>query len=164
MFSITGTLIWYFNICKREVWFMSRELNPDQDNSFLEFGRVIEENFYKRANKFYNFKNMKIDLIKKSGKYLLIGEIKKSSKYEKSSILQLAFYLKKLKELGVESKGELLIPKERKVIKVELNEQLEKEIDKAIEEIEKIIILDKPPELQKNRFCKRCAFREFCWS
>jgi CRISPR-associated exonuclease Cas4 len=143
---------------------MSRELNPDQDNSFLEFGRVIEENFYKRANKFYNFKNMKIDLIKKSGKYLLIGEIKKSSKYEKSSILQLAFYLKKLKELGVESKGELLIPKERKVIKVELNEQLEKEIDKAIEEIEKIIILDKPPELQKNRFCKRCAFREFCWS
>lgn len=143
---------------------MAHEITPDQDNPFLELGRIIEENFYKRAEKFYNFEGMKIDLIKKFDGYLLIGEIKKSSRYEKSIIFQLAFYLKKLKELGIEAKGEVLIPKERKVIKVELNYELEKEIDEAIEKIKEIIFSDKPPQLQKNRFCKNCAFREFCWS
>lgn len=143
---------------------MAHELTPDQDNPFLELGRIIEDDFYKRVQKFYNFENMKIDLIKKSNEYLLIGEVKKSSKYELSSKMQLAFYLKKLKELGLETKGELLIPKERKIIKVELTEDLENEIDNAIEEIKKIIVLDKPPKLQKIRFCKKCAYREFCWS
>lgn len=143
---------------------MAHELIPDQDNPFLELGRIIEDDFYKRVQKFYNFENMKIDLIKKSNEYLLIGEVKKSSKYELSSKMQLVFYLKKLKELGLETKGELMIPKERKIIKVELTDSLEKEIDNAIEEIKKIIVLDKPPKLQKIRFCKNCAFREFCWS
>ncbi|MBM3239523.1 Dna2/Cas4 domain-containing protein [Candidatus Poribacteria bacterium] len=30
--NITGTLIWYYYICKREVWLMSRSLEAEQNN------------------------------------------------------------------------------------------------------------------------------------
>lgn len=143
---------------------MAHELIPDQDNSFLELGRIIEENFYKRESKYYQVENMKIDLVRKEKEYLLIGEVKKSSRYEKSMVMQLVFYLKKLKEFGLNVIGEVLIPKERKIIRVELNEDYEKELEKSINDIKSIIQLEKPPKLEKNKFCKNCAYREFCWS
>ncbi|MEF3244793.1 MAG: CRISPR-associated protein Cas4 [Caldisericaceae bacterium] len=162
--NISGTLIWYYFVCKREVWFMARELTPDQDNSFIEIGRMIEENFYKRENKGLDLGNIKIDLVKKDGEDILIGEVKKSSKFEKPSIMQLSFYLLKLRENGIDANGEVLVPKERKKIPVKLNKELEEELKVATEEIEKIIMSDTPPKKEKSRFCTNCAYREFCWS
>lgn len=164
MVKIIGTYISSYFVCKRELWFMAHEITPDQDNPFLEIGRTIEENFYKRENKFYDLGDMKIDLIKKEEENLLICEVKKSSRYEKSMIMQVAFYLLKLKESGVLVKGEILIPKERKKIRVELTKEIENEIIKAIPEMEKIILMNYPPKKEKIKFCTHCAFREFCWS
>ncbi len=143
---------------------MARELNPDQDNTFLEIGRIIEDNFYKRDSKSLDIANMKIDLIRKNGRNILIGEVKKSSRFEKPSIMQLSFYLLKLKENGVNAKGEILIPKERKRISVELTNELETELKQTINEIEKIIVEDIIPNKEKIRFCTHCAYREFCWA
>ncbi|MGB9750571.1 MAG: CRISPR-associated protein Cas4 [Caldisericia bacterium] len=162
--KILGTYIASYFVCKRELWLMAHEITPDQDNPFLELGRSIEENFYKRENKFFDLGDMKIDLIKKDEENLLICEVKKSSRYEKSMIMQVAFYLFKLKENGVIVKGEILIPKERKKIKVELKKEIEDEILKASPEIEKIILMDNSPKKEKIKFCTHCAYREFCWA
>ncbi|RKY63322.1 MAG: CRISPR-associated protein Cas4 [Candidatus Latescibacterota bacterium] len=164
MLRVTGTLIASFYVCKREVWLMSRELIPDQDNSFLEIGRLVEENFYKRESKGFNVGNIKIDIVRKGSESILIGEVKKSSRYEKPAIMQLAFYLLKLKESGIKSEGEILIPKERKRIKVILTEEIETELKNTIREIEKIIQQDKPLPKERIKFCTNCAYREFCWS
>jgi len=164
MLLVTGTLLWYYYVCKREVWFMARELNPDQDNPFLEIGRIIEESFYKRESKGFDVANMKIDLVKKEGDSVLIGEVKKSSRFEKPAIMQLSFYLLKLKENGIIAKGEILIPKERKKISVELNKEVEGELKSVMGEIENIMMKNEPPEKEKIRFCTNCAYREFCWS
>ncbi len=43
--------------------------------------------------------------------------------------MQLLFYLYKLKEREIEAKGELLIPKERKKISVELDKAAEEKIE-----------------------------------
>jgi CRISPR-associated exonuclease Cas4 len=51
MQKITGTLIWYYYICPREVWLMAHELNPNQEDSFLEIGRLLREDAYKREKK-----------------------------------------------------------------------------------------------------------------
>ena len=161
---ITGILIKYFYICKRQVWFISRELNPDEDHPYLEIGRLVEETFYKRESKGFNVGNMKIDIVRKGSESILIGEVKKSSRYEKPAIMQLAFYLLKLKESGIKSEGEILIPKERKKIKVILTEEIETELKNTIREIEKIIQQDKPPPKERIKFCTNCAYREFCWS
>jgi len=161
---ISGTLVWYYYICPRQVWLMSRELTPDQEDPFLEIGRLISETAYKDERKEVRIENIVIDLLRRDGEDVVIGEVKKSSRYELSAKMQLAYYLLRLKRLGVIAKGELLFPKERKRIKLELTPELEEELEKALNEIEEIIKLEKPPEAKRNRFCSKCAYREFCWA
>jgi len=79
-------------------------------------------------------------------------------------LCKLAFYLLRLKEQGIIANGEILIPKERKKIPVSLTEELENELNEAIEDIERIIIQDRPPQMEKIKFCTNCAYREFCFS
>jgi CRISPR-associated exonuclease Cas4 len=163
METITGTLIWYYYVCKREVWLMSRELTPEQDNSFIEIGRILHHDSYPREKKEIIVGNIKLDIIKKEKGQIVVAEIKKSSRFEKPARMQLAFYLYRLKEMGIETRGELLIPKEKKRISVELNENTEEEIKRAFIEIKDIISQDVGPQPVKNAFCHNCAYREFCW-
>jgi len=88
---------------------MAHELNPNQEDSFLEIGRLIHDDSYKREKKEISVSNMKIDLIKKKDGELIVGEIKKSSHFELPARMQLAFYLYKLRKRGIDAKGELLI-------------------------------------------------------
>jgi len=164
MQKITGTLIWYYYICPREVWLMAHELNPNQEDPFLEIGRLLQEDTYRREKKEITVGNIKIDLIRRKNGELIVGEIKKSSRFEKSAIMQLSFYLYRLKQRGINATGELLIPKEKKKILVELTPDVENELKKTFHHIKEIITQDNPPELVKNRYCTRCAYREFCWA
>jgi len=161
---ISGTLIWYYYICHREVWFMSRQLTPWQDNPFIEIGRVISEMSYKREKKEIHLENIVIDLLKTENENVIIGEVKKSSNFEKSAKMQLAYYLWRLKLLGISAQGQLLFPKEKKKIIVNLTEEIEKELLNAQQEIKSIIQMDKPPSLKKIKFCSKCGYKEFCWS
>ena len=36
MGQITGTLVWDYYICPREVWLMTHEINPEQENHLIE--------------------------------------------------------------------------------------------------------------------------------
>jgi len=142
---------------------MAHELNPNQENSFLEIGRLLGENAYKREKKEITVGNMKIDLIRKDNGETIIGEIKKSSRFENSARMQLAFYLHRLKKRGIEAKGKLLIPKEKKRIPVQLTEEIQSELKGAFSKIERIMEQSRPPEPVKIRYCTHCAYREFCW-
>jgi len=105
-----------------------------------------------------------LDLIRTRQGNLVVGEIKKSSRAEESARLQLLFYLYRLRERGVYSKGVLLFPKERKKIEVDLTPELEKEIKSILEDIREVIALPSAPPPQKIKYCTHCAYREFCWS
>lgn len=163
-FSVTGTLIWYYYICKREVWLMAHQLLPDQDDEKLAIGRIIGENSYPRDKKEIDLGNAKVDLIRTENGELVVGEVKKSSRYVESASKQLLFYLLQLKEMGIKARGELLFPEERDKMEIILNEAAEKEIREAMEEIVKIVSSQRPPEATKNKFCRNCAYSEFCWA
>lgn len=160
----TGTLIWYYYICPREVWLMARQMNPCQENPFIEIGRLISEESYKKEKKEVRIENIVIDVLKRSDGEIIIGEVKKSSRYLKSALMQISYYLYRLKKYGIEIKGELLFPKEKKRIQVILTKEIESEITNAIEEIKRIVSLEKPPSLKKTKFCSKCGYKEFCWS
>lgn len=164
MKSVTPTLIWYYFVCKREVWLMSHEINPEQDNTLIELGRAIHEFSYKRDTKEISLGGMKIDLIRRENGNVVIGEVKKSSRFELPEKMQLCYYLYKLKMEGIDAIGELLVPKEKKRTIVELNADLEKEIEKAVKEIEEIMETERPPLPQRVRFCGKCAYSELCWA
>jgi len=63
--SINGTLIWYYYICPREVWYINHKIVPDQLNENIEIGRSIDEYYYQRDIKKTLIDNkIQIDIIK----------------------------------------------------------------------------------------------------
>jgi len=164
MSSLIPTLIWYYYICPREVWLMAHEINPEQDNPLVEIGRTFHEHSYKREKKEISLDGMKIDLLRKEGNEYVVCEMKKSSRFELPAKMQLAYSLYKLKKMRIEAKGELLIPKEKKKIQVELNKELENEIERAVAKIKEIIGEEKPPPPEKIKYCGKCAYRYLCWA
>ncbi|NLK52479.1 MAG: CRISPR-associated protein Cas4 [Syntrophomonadaceae bacterium] len=162
--EVNGTLIQQYYICKREVWLTSRQLSGDQENENLTMGRIIGEFAYKRDNKELDIGGSKIDLIRTENGNVVIGEIKKSSRFLESASKQLLFYLLQLKEMGIKARGELMIPEEKKKIPVELDSQNERDIIAAIKDIKAIIARDTPPGPERNKYCRNCAYRDFCWA
>lgn len=163
-FRITGTYIWYYFICKREVWLLSRGITADQQDDNMSIGRFLHENTYMREKKELDFYGMKLDIMKKEKGRLVIGEIKKSSKYLLSAKMQLLFYLNELEEQGLEAEGILLIPEERKRENVVLNKNAREIIRKTKNEIIDIVSKDTPPMPEKCKYCYKCAYGELCWS
>lgn len=162
--SVTGTLVWYYYICKREVWLMSHNITPAQDNENIELGKFIHENSYKREKKEISIGNMKLDIIKRGNTGWIVGEIKKSSKFEASSKMQLLFYLSELEKAGLNAVGELKIPQEREVIRIELEDDSRQELEFVKRDILRIVYTEKPDPPKKIMYCRNCAFSEFCWS
>jgi CRISPR-associated exonuclease Cas4 len=164
-FSVTGTLIWYYFCCPREVWLMVHQINPDEDNTDLDLGRFIQETTYiQDRQKEIEIGNIKLDIVRKDSGGIVVGEVKKSSRFLKSARMQLAFYLFELKERGVTAKGQLLFPKEKKKEDVVLNKQTEQDLALAVENIRGIAIMNKPPPPVRIRICANCAYKELCWA
>lgn len=162
--NVTGTLIWYYFICKREVWLMSRQLEPDQDQSNIDLGRFLHEQSYQKDKKEVSLGNIVIDIIKKENGQLVVGEVKKTSKFKESARMQLLYYLKQLKDRGIQATGSLAFPKEKKKEEVILTEEDEKRLEAVVNDILRIIYLEKPPKVEKIPFCKNCAYNELCYA
>jgi len=159
---ISGTLIWFYNICKREVWLISREVIPDQENPYIDLGRAIHETTYESlSTKEVGFEGVRFDIYLKGKK--TVCEVKTSSKYIDAAAMQVKYYLYRLKELGIEATGEINIPRERKKIRVLLDDKGIEALQKVFREIREIVSLPKPPPPKRIPFCRRCAYRDFCW-
>ena len=162
--NVTGTLMWYYHICHRQVWLIARHIVPEQDHTNLELGRFLQETAYTRNKKEVTVGHLKFDLIKKKDGQLVVGEVKKSSRYQESATMQLALYLYELKELGIEARGELLFPEEKKRINVALTPELEQKIEQVKKDILRIVYLESPPQPVKGKYCRNCAYGNFCWA
>ncbi|MCX7910909.1 MAG: CRISPR-associated protein Cas4 [Endomicrobia bacterium] len=162
--EINGTLIWYYYICKREVWLMSHQIEPDQEDERILLGRILSKNAYEREKKEVRIKNLVLDIISTRSQSIIVGEIKKSSKYIKSATMQLKFYLWELKKLGIKDVvGELRIPKEKKKISIDLTLEDEIELQKVSEEIKNLILQQQPVPPVRQKYCRLCGYNEFCW-
>jgi len=161
---ISGSLVQSFIVCPRQTWFMARNLTGDQYNEFLMIGRLISETSYEDKKKEIMIGNNKIDFIKKKNNTLIIAETKKSSKMLKATEAQLLYYLFINKDRFENVRGEIRIPKEKKLIPIELNEDNEKYIQEIIQSINTIIEKDHAPEKVRKSYCKTCSYLEFCWA
>jgi len=161
---ITGTLIQSYSICKRQTWLMAHQIIPDQEHQYIEIGRLIDEESYGREKKKINLENVVLDLIKSDDGDIIVGEVKKSSRAQDSARMQLAFYLQKLKKSGVNARGLLMFPEERKRVAIELTPDIEKELEDMLMDIQRIVLRDMPPPFKKIGYCKNCGYKEFCFS
>jgi len=166
LFKIPPSIFNAFEICQYQAWLMQHGLNPDQNNYFLELGRFIDKNTYKREKRSIDLAGYpaKIDIISKDKGGYLVVEVKKSSKALDSAIWQLKYYLYILRKKDLVFKAKLKIPEERKNIDIVLTENDIKEIEKKLENISNVIFNDEPPDKKRLKVCSACGHNEFCWS
>ena len=143
---------------------MCRGIEPDRQDESLVLGRLIDANSYSREKHSVTLGDNKFDFVKEKEGTVVVAEIKKSSRTLDASILQLKHYLYELEKEGVNAKGELLIPKEKKKVHVTLDKESRNELDRIYAEITEIGQMTEPPKAAKCKYCTRCAYREWCWS
>ncbi len=157
----TGTQINYYFVCKRKLWLFTNDIRFENENEYVQLGRLIDENSYKRNKKQIEIGKIKIDFIDNNG---VIHEVKKSNKIENAHIYQLKYYILTLKKMGVENlTGEIDYPKLKKRETILLTAEDEDEFDNIFSGIDEILKESKPPPADKKKICTKCAYYEFCF-
>ena len=160
--NFTGTQINYYFVCHRKLWLFTKDIRFEDENEYVQLGRLIDENTYKRNKKQIEIGKIKIDFIDNKG---VIHEVKKSNKIERAHIQQVKYYILTLKRMGVENvTGEIDYPKLKKRETVLLTPEDEKEFEKIFSNIRAILDKPKPPAVIKKTICKKCAYYEFCFA
>lgn len=136
-----------------------------EDNSeHVKIGKAIhEERAENKNNTEIAIDNIRLDKLTKE----YLTEVKKSDADAEAAKWQLLYYLKVLKTKGVIRKGKLEFAeknkKDKKIIIIELTDEVEKELDKYIDEIEQLLNQDRIPECINKSTCKKCAYYEYCY-
>lgn len=162
--KITGVMVQYYVACKRELWFFLNQINMNYEDENIILGRHIHEDSYKRERKNILIDGtISLDYVKNENG-ITVFEIKKSSKLEKPVRYQVYYYLYYLKKVkGIDAKGKIVYPKERRTEEVILTPDIEKEMEGILKDIEEVDKMNRPPEAERKPYCKRCSYYELCW-
>lgn len=162
--KVNGTLINYYFHCKRQCYLHGNRLNLEDNSEDVKIGKAIhEEKSEQSSNTEIEIDNIKIDKLTKD--YLI--EVKKSDADVEAAKWQLAYYLKVLRDKGIERKGKLeFVEKNKtpsKVIYIELNDKIVKELDSYLTSIENLLKQEEVPAILNKPQCKKCAYYEYCY-
>ena len=160
--DITGLMVYYYEVCKRKLWYFVNEIQLEENNSNVILGKLLEENTYTRDEKKINIDGViNIDFIRSKK---VLHEIKKSNSIEPASLLQVQYYLYYLEKKGlIGLKGILDYPLLKQTVEVNLTDKDRENLDNIIIGIKEILRKESPPALEKNGICKKCAYFDLCF-
>ena len=160
--DITGLMVYYYEVCKRKLWYFVNEIQLEENNSNIILGKLLEENTYTRDEKKINIDGViNIDFIRSKK---ILHEIKKSNSIEPASLLQVQYYLYYLEKKGlIGLKGILDYPLLKQTVEVNLTDEDRKNLDNIIIGIKEILRKESPPTLEKKGICKKCAYFDLCF-
>lgn len=172
--NLTATHINYFHICKRKLWLFSNGIQMEHTSDTVAEGKLIHETSYpQRAEKYteitlsFPYENGitlygKIDFYDAKNK--VVHEIKKSDKMEEAHEWQVKFYIYLLELNEIQGvKAILEYPKFRETKEILLTETDKTILKATITQIEKIVSNVNCPERINKKFCKKCAYYDFCY-
>lgn len=157
-----GIHVQYYFVCHRKLWLYGKNLGFEEESEKVLDGKLLHEKAYKRANKkeLMISDDFKIDVL--DGEY--VREVKLSSKMKKADRYQLLYYLYQLKKRGLIRKGLVSYTKEKKTEEIILTKEYENELEKIEVHIKKILNSPTPPKLIKKKYCRSCAYYDFCFT
>ncbi len=160
--KITGTMINYYFVCQRKLWFFIHQLRFEEGHENVELGKLLDQGSYSRENKQIMIEGtIAIDFIKD---WKVLHEVKKSRAIEESAEWQVKYYLYFLKKRGIEvEKGVLDYPNLRQRKDVYLTNEDQVRLATILAEIEKIGKNEEIPTKIDSKICKKCAYYEFCY-
>ena len=160
--DITGLMVYYYEVCKRKLWYFVNEIQLEENNSNVILGKLLEENTYTRDEKKINIDGViNIDFIRSKK---ILHEIKKSNSIEPASLLQVQYYLYYLEKKGlIGLKGILDYPLLKQTVEVNLTDKDRENLDNIIIGIKEILRKESPPTLEKKGICRKCAYFDLCF-
>lgn len=160
--NITGVMIYYYFICQRKLWYFANEINMEQNSELVSIGKIIDETSYKREKKSILIDNtINIDFIKDGA---VLHEVKKTKAIEEAGIWQLKYYIYYLKQKGVETlEAKIDYPLLRQTKEIVLEKKDVEIIENVIKNIQEIVTKEKPPEVIKEKICKKCSYYDLCY-
>ena len=57
-----------------------------------------------------------------------------------------------------------MFPTEKKRVEVQLTEELMAELDGVYAKIAELTARELPPSAEMGKYCKKCAYADYCWS
>lgn len=160
--EITGTMVYYYFVCQRKLWYFVNEINMEQNSELVSIGKILDETSYAREKKGILIDNtINIDFIKNGA---VLHEIKKTKAIEEAGIWQLKYYMYYLQKRGVktiEAKIDFPLLRETKQVSLEIEDI--KIIENIIKDIEEIAAQEKPPKIINEKICKKCAYYDLCY-
>ncbi|MCK9228662.1 MAG: CRISPR-associated protein Cas4 [Syntrophorhabdaceae bacterium] len=163
LLKTTGLRVNYLYICHRKLWLFDRGITMEQESDWVLQGKLLGQHSYSsipEEHKEVAIDNLiNIDIVDSDH----IGEVKYSNRMPEADRIQLLYYLYYLKKLGIEKKGTINYPKQRRKEEVPLTEEGEREVELALRKVAEILALPKPPSLERKRICPKCAYYEFCF-
>ncbi|WP_423792180.1 CRISPR-associated protein Cas4 [Methanocaldococcus indicus] len=160
---IRGIEINYLYVCKTKLFYFIKGITMEQESDFVDLGKFLHRKSYFGEEKEVQIGSIKIDFIRNSNGIIEIHEIKKSKSMEKAHIMQALYYIYYLKKLGLESIAVINYPKLKEKKIVELTQKDILELEKALNEINKIKSMKEPPNPEYKKICKNCAYYELCF-
>jgi len=161
--EITGTMVNYLVVCPRKLWLFSNGVGMEFRDELVSLGKLVDKTSFKEGRRQTKLGSIMIDVVKQEGGESLLFEIKKSSRLSAASRLQTLYYLWYLKHnYNQIIKGVVSYPKERKREYLTLGPGEEKEVEVALVKIREVLSSSIPPTVDLKRYCKKCAYYEFC--
>ncbi|WP_041468591.1 CRISPR-associated protein Cas4 [Chloroherpeton thalassium] len=163
-FRVTGTMVNYYFVCQRKLWLFTHDVQMEHESDLVKQGRLIDETSYPEKRHNVQIQNtISLDFLDiKDG---VIHEVKKSDAMEEAHFWQVRYYIYFLKQIGITgTRGEIDYPKLKQRKTVFLSEQDEKELEQIIANIRQVKCSEEMPGTIHKRFCRKCAYFEFCWT
>lgn len=161
--KVNGTLINYYVHCKRQCWLHANKINLEDNSELVKIGKAIHEvKSGENTDTEISIDNIKIDRITKD----YLTEIKKSDADVDASKWQLIYYLKVLKDKGIDRKGRLEFVEKTKAnttLILELNQEILSDLDDIISEIQNLVLDCNIPRVINKPGCKKCSYYEYCY-
>lgn len=162
MKEVTGMMVYYYFVCKRKLWYFVNEIQMEQNSELVALGNLLDEESYKREKKGFLIDNtIHVDFINNGTK---LHEVKKTKAIEEAGIWQLKYYMYYLEKRGVkEIEAEIDYPLLKRKLEVVLENEDKQALERIIKEIEKIVQENKPPQMENEKKCKKCAYYDLCY-
>lgn len=160
--SITGTEIVYLYLCHRKLWLHHHGIRPENQNVTVQIGRHIGRSTFKRAQKEIKLGGIGVvdwaDLV-----HGVIHETKKSKCPMNAETAQVRYYMWWMRDHGIQIRRCVIhYPKQKSTKEIEWAEHMTDEVKSDLENARSIVTRTAPPPFQKLRWCRSCAYAEFC--
>jgi CRISPR-associated exonuclease Cas4 len=159
---ITGTMFYYYFVCKRKLWCFYHNISFENDSEKVLLGKLLDESSYTRERKHVLIdETINVDFIKD---WKILHEVKKSRSIEEASIWQVKYYLYFLQQKGIKiEKGILDYPQIKKRKEIVLEKGDKAKIEQILGDVKTILFQEKMPPTINSKICKSCAYYEYCF-